>query len=211
MKTFKLIPLLAAIPFLANANVVLQSDGNNLLVNSKAAQLVSHLYDADSNKLTNVKIVGNTGTSITALVTFDGKAGLFDIQNFPQYQWGYGYSAGYNSDKGTAVSVYDASCNRIGVANTSLYSLGYIVSGGSYAGDTLQAYSLGSTVTGYDIRDLVDLEDVEYDYDTDQIISATGDCSQGTPITGYAVSLDSGLSTSVNNFFNSLKYPLHIK
>ncbi len=211
MNTFKLIPLLTAIPFLANANVVLQSDGNNLLVNGTATQLTTHLYDADSNQLSNVQIVSNNGTGVTALVTFDGKAGLFDMTNYPQYQWGYGYNSGYNSDKNTVIGVYDASCNQIGVANTSFHSVGYIVNGGNYAGDTLQAYSLGSSVTGYDIRDLVDLEDVEYDYDTNQIISATGDCSRGAAITGYTVSIDSGLTTSVNNFFNTLKYPLHIK
>ncbi|MCF7355533.1 hypothetical protein [Vibrio sp. CK2-1] len=199
MNTFKLIPLLVAMPLLANANVVLQSDGENLLVNEKPAQLVSQLVDADDNVLDNVKILTNNGAEITALVTLDDKTGLFDIR-------ASGYNQGYAIE---ALGIYNANCEKVGVTNATFYSLGFIADGVTQVGESshYQVYQLGSEVSGFDVSSLYELN---RDPETGEILPGQ-DCSQGVAASGYALKLDSGLTSSVNTFFNNLKYPLRIK
>ncbi|WP_086982427.1 hypothetical protein [Vibrio aphrogenes] len=200
MNTFKLIPLLAMIPMLASANVVLKSDGDNLLVNDKPTQLVKHLYDANGNQLSNVQILADEATEVQALVSFDGQAGLFEIR-------ATGYSQAQTND---APKIYSANCDVIGVGPVSFYPLGYLAEGAINIGESAN-YSvskLGASVSGYAENDA--FQSLDRDPDTWEVTSGQ-DCTVGTPMTGNALIADSALTQSVNTFFNNLKFPLSIK
>ncbi len=195
MKTLKLIPLLAALPFIANANVVLKSDGENLLINEKPAQVTQHLYDADDNLLDNFKIIENAGDHVKALVTIEGKTGLFKITAGGSI---FGHKF-FSEAEDWNDTIYDAECNVIGSTPSSFYSLDITSSGilSAIGGDvfiTFNAYDL-KPVKGYISCS-----------ETDKVVSGYGYIDVGDP--AYT---NAELTTTISNYFKSIKYPLSIK
>ncbi len=194
MKTLKLIPLLAALPFIANANVVLKSDGENLLINEKPAQVTQHLYDADDNLLENIQILENAGDHVKALVTIEEKTGLFQITP-AGYILGHKF---FSEAGGWNDTIYDANCNAIGHTKNSFYSLNFT----SYG--ILSA--LGSdTHIKFNVYDLEPVKGYLNCGETDKVISGYSDIDYNSTLP------NAELTTTISNYFKSIKYPLSIK
>ena len=190
---------LASTSMMANANVVLQADNGNLLLNGKPAQLLAQVYDANDNVQPNIQIINNEGDEIKALVTVDDLAGLFEIR-------AYGYHSADGSGYG-AGGVYNATCEEIGGQKGIFYNVGFVAKGSTLAGEQSQyeVYRIGGSVSGYSVDGL------NLNYDSEGNITPGQDCSQGAPITGYALQYDANLTDSVNTYFNQLAFPLSIK
>ncbi|TVO39436.1 hypothetical protein [Vibrio algivorus] len=198
MKLIKLIPLIAAMPLLAQANVVLTSDGSALLINDKVALLAKTMYDGNGNEITSIKIIESDDKEAKVFLTVDDKRGVFEIR-------ATGYS---EADLGSGTDIYNASCQLVGVSRVSFYPIDYIADGYINIGEQshYEVSQLGESVSGFNIMGL----SLDYDPSTGEPIQGQ-DCSQGTPMTGRALEYSQALTDSVNTFFDQLIFPLSIK
>ncbi|MBD1576906.1 hypothetical protein HC723_10745 [Vibrio sp. S11_S32] len=193
------IASLASTSMMANASVILQADSDgSLLLNGHPAQLLAQVYDANGEVQKNIQIINDDGSEIKALVTIDGKAGLFEIRAYGYHQGEGDYGAG---------DIYNASCEKIGAQKGSFHELGYLAQGARNVGESSQyeVYAIGGNVSGYTVDGL------NLNYDSEGNITPGQDCSQGVPTTGYALQYDAGLTDSVNTYFNQLAFPLSIQ
>ncbi|MEF1283789.1 hypothetical protein QTN94_07415 [Vibrio sp. M250220] len=187
-----LIPtlLLSVVAWSSQASVVLKSsDAGTLLVNEQEVGIKQHVYDANDTLLSNLTILSQDGSEMSAIVSFNGLAGLFQIRAYGYHQSsGPGYGASY---------IVDASCDVIGIQEGSFLDLGYIAYKDSNDEGALYTASLieKAPVSGY----------VGYP------LSPETDCSGNEPLSGLRVTPDSNLSLQLNDFFDGLAFPLKIK
>ncbi|WP_299143763.1 hypothetical protein [uncultured Vibrio sp.] len=187
-----LIPtlLLSFVAWSSQANVVLKSsEAGKLLVNEQEVQIKQHVYDANDTLLSNLTILSQDGSEMSAIVSFDGLAGLFQIRAYGYHQSsGPGYGASY---------IVDASCDVIGIQEGSFLDLGYIAYKDPNDESALYTANLieKTPVSGY----------VGYP------LSPETDCSGNEPLSGLKIVSDPALSLQVNDFFGGLAFPLKIR
>ncbi|WGW00146.1 hypothetical protein QF117_20025 [Vibrio sp. YMD68] len=187
-----LIPtlLLSFVAWSSQANVVLKSsEAGKLLVNEQEVQIKQHVYEANDTLISNLTVLEQDGSEMTALVSFDGLGGLFQIRAYGYHQSeGPGYGASY---------IVDGSCNVIGIQEGTFFELGYIANKNFNEENALYtAYLVEKTpVNGYE----------------GSPFSEETDCTGNAPLSGLKIEHDSNLSLQVNDFFNELVFPIKIR